>query len=37
MNSALPNLLGKIEEIKGQIGIDGYGISSPTIEEVFIK
>ena len=36
-NSALPQLLTNIEEKKNMIGIDGYGISSPTIEEVFIK
>ena len=33
----LPQLLTKIELDKNQLGIDGYGISSPTIEEVFIK
>lgn len=36
-NSALPELFSKIEENKANFGIDGYGISSPTIEEVFIK
>lgn len=36
-NSSLPALFSKIDENKEKIGIDGYGISSPTIEEVFIK
>ena len=36
-NSELPNLLTNIDKEKEKIGIDGYGISSPTIEEVFIK
>jgi ATP-binding cassette subfamily A (ABC1) protein 3 len=33
----LSTLLANIERDKGSIGIDGYGISSPTIEEVFLK
>lgn len=37
MNNILPTLLSTIEKSKEIIGIDGYGISSPTIEEVFIK
>jgi len=36
-SNRLPSLLNTIEQNKVQIGIDGYGISSPTIEEVFIK
>ncbi len=36
-NSLLPTLFTKIEESRNALGIDGYGISSPTIEEVFIK
>ena len=36
-NSELPKLLSDIELFKNKLGIDGYGISSPTIEEVFIK
>lgn len=37
LNSQLPNLLSRMEQEKKRLGIDGYGISSPTIEEVFIK
>jgi ATP-binding cassette subfamily A (ABC1) protein 3 len=37
MSSKLPGLLSNIESNKKAYGIDGYGISSPTIEEVFIK
>ena len=37
LSPKLPALLSKIESGKGALGIDGYGISSPTIEEVFIK
>jgi ATP-binding cassette subfamily A (ABC1) protein 3 len=37
LSHMLPNLLTNIESNKGRLGIDGYGISSPTIEEVFIK
>ena len=37
MNNILSTLLSTIEKSKEKIGIDGYGISSPTIEEVFIK
>jgi len=36
-SSKLPSLLSNIEKNKASFGIDGYGISSPTIEEVFIK
>ena len=35
--SELPSFLSKIDSNKESIGVDGYGISSPTIEEVFIK
>ena len=35
--SKIPELLDGIEQNKNKIGIDSYGISSPTIEEVFIK
>ncbi len=37
MSTKLPALLSNIENNKKVYGIDGYGISSPTIEEVFIK
>jgi ATP-binding cassette subfamily A (ABC1) protein 3 len=37
LNNKLPNLLTNIDSNKAKLGIDGYGISSPTIEEVFIK
>jgi ATP-binding cassette subfamily A (ABC1) protein 3 len=37
MNKFLPSLLSNIEQNKDIYGIDSYGISSPTIEEVFIK
>ena len=33
----LPQLLLKLEEYKSMIGIETYGISSSTIEEVFLK
>jgi ATP-binding cassette subfamily A (ABC1) protein 3 len=36
-SSKLAELLSDIERKKVDYGIDGYGISSPTIEEVFIK
>jgi ATP-binding cassette, subfamily A (ABC1), member 3 len=36
-SSFLPNLLLKIESEKDKIGIESYGISSSTIEEVFLK
>jgi ATP-binding cassette subfamily A (ABC1) protein 3 len=36
-NPRLPDLLKNIESKKAQLGVDGYGIGSPTIEEVFIK
>ncbi len=35
--SKIPELLDAIEKYKSKIGIDSYGVSSPTIEEVFIK
>lgn len=37
LSSKLPSLLSDIEVNKALYGIDGYGISSPSIEEVFIK
>lgn len=37
LNSSLPALFTQMEAKKETLGIDGYGISSPTIEEVFIK
>jgi len=37
MSTQLPILLSDIEKRKDDYGIDSYGISSPTIEEVFIK
>lgn len=37
VSSKLPQCLKDIESNKQAYGIDGYGISSPTIEEVFIK
>ena len=33
----LPHLLSQVEENKNKIGIASYGISSSTIEEVFLK
>jgi ATP-binding cassette subfamily A (ABC1) protein 3 len=36
-NSILIEFLNKLEEYKLIIGIDSYGISSTTIEEVFLK
>jgi len=36
-NSKLSQLLTTIENNKQKLGINGYGISSPTIEEVIIK
>ena len=33
----LPNLLNQVENHKQKIGISAYGISSSTIEEVFLK
>jgi ATP-binding cassette subfamily A (ABC1) protein 3 len=33
----LPKLLDLIEQQKNTLGISGYGISSPTLEEVFLK
>ncbi len=37
LNHLLPKLLSELDKQKDKLGIDGYGISSPTIEEVFIK
>nr|UOU03315.1 ATP-binding cassette subfamily A3-like 2 [Brachionus rubens] len=37
VSSRLPELLKNIESSKSVLGIDGYGVSSPTIEEIFIK
>lgn len=36
-NSKLPNLLQFIEHNKHKIGIINYGVSSSTVEEVFLK
>ena len=33
----IPNVLKKIEDSKNAIGIESYGISSSTIEEVFLR
>ena len=35
--SKLPEFLKTLEVKKRSLGIEGYGISSPTMEEVFIK
>ncbi|RNA24893.1 ATP-binding cassette sub-family A ABCA1 [Brachionus plicatilis] len=37
LSSKLPPMLKEMEENKAHYGIDGYGVSSPTIEEIFIK
>ncbi len=37
LNSAMSNLFSEIDQNKKNLGVDSYGISSPTIEEVFIK
>jgi ATP-binding cassette subfamily A (ABC1) protein 3 len=37
LNSRLPGLLAKLELNKDQLGILNYGISSATVEEVFLK
>lgn len=37
MNSRLPSLLAIIEAEKFNVGILNYGISSATVEEVFLK
>lgn len=37
LSSKLPAFLTKLEATKDELGIDGYGVSSPTIEEVFLK
>lgn len=36
-NDKLAELLKNIEDKKVELGIENYGISSPSIEEVFIK
>lgn len=36
-NANLPELLNEIEANKQRIGVSSYGISSPTVEEVFLK
>lgn len=36
-NTNLPALLNEIEANKQSIGVSSYGISSPTVEEVFLK
>ena len=36
-NSKLPELLSRIEENMDKLGIINYGISSPTVEDVFLK
>ena len=33
----VPNLLNEIEQNKDALGVTGYGITSPSIEEVFLK
>ena len=33
----IPDLLESIEINKKSIGVDSYGVSSPTIEEIFIR
>lgn len=37
LSSKLPLMLRELEENKANFGVDGYGVSSPTIEEIFIK
>lgn len=37
LNHKLAQLLNDLEANKSLYGIDGYGVSSPSIEEVFIK
>lgn len=37
LSSKLPLMLKEMENNKSNYGIDGYGVSSPTIEEIFIK
>jgi ATP-binding cassette subfamily A (ABC1) protein 3 len=37
LSRLLPALLSELDQKKVKLGVDGYGISSPTIEEVFIK
>lgn len=36
-NSKLPSLLANLEKYKTRLGIVNYGISSATVEEVFLK
>ncbi len=37
VNDKMPLLLSSIEEFKSRIGIINYGVSSSTVEEVFLK
>ena len=37
LNSTLPELLSKMEKNMEKLGIINYGISSPTVEDVFLK
>ena len=37
LNSKLPELLSKMEKNMEKLGIINYGISSPTVEDVFLK
>nr|APD26552.1 ATP-binding cassette transporter subfamily A member 3-like X2 protein [Brachionus koreanus] len=37
LSSKLPLMLKDLEANKANFGVDGYGVSSPTIEEIFIK
>ena len=36
-NAQLPVLLSKIEDNMQKLGVMNYGISSPTVEDVFLK
>ncbi len=36
-NGSLVELLNELERYKNMIGIESYGISTTTIEEVFLK
>ena len=37
LSSQIPTLLKSIDESKELIGIEAYSVSSPTMEEVFLK
>ncbi|CAF0703608.1 unnamed protein product [Brachionus calyciflorus] len=37
LSTRLPALLKDLEDNKAYYGVDGYGVSSPTIEEIFIR